>query len=112
MLLPITHNSVLTWDLVVKWNNSEEGTAPAALTLQWSKRQWKDEIHYDTVSKMDKQAKFGVCDAPPLLKWVTLAFCAFILRSIICRLLYLVFMWLTVWISASHPQLPLKSVEI
>lgn len=81
MMLPITHSSVLTWDLVVKWNNSEEGTTPAALTLQWNKRQWKDEIHCDTVSQMDKQAKFGVYDTPPLLKSVTFAFCAFILRK-------------------------------
>lgn len=54
MLLPITHKSILTQDLVAKWSNSEEGTAPAALTLQWNKRQQEDEIDCDTVSQMDK----------------------------------------------------------
>lgn len=54
MLLPIIHNSTPTQDLFAKWSNSEDGTAPAALALQWNKKKWEDEINCDTVSQMDK----------------------------------------------------------
>lgn len=66
MLLPITHNLVPTQELLAKWSNSEEGTAPAALTLQWNKRQWEDEITLIQSLKWINKGSLG-STVPPFL---------------------------------------------